>query len=456
MSRRTRARRHRSSCACTSREDDVGKVIGRGGRIVRALRTRRPRERRPRGPARARRDRRVTGPRDVRLRPGAGGSSAEARARGRRARRAAARPRRLVRRRAARASDPERFAVGARLLRGGASGEVVVASKRAGGRLVIRLDRRGARGDDARGAAARRCRRTGEDELLRRSSSSGSTWSRRADASARARRATSLPGVANDVARARRRARLLPLVGGLCPRHRPRSGTNRCRARLLRPRTDARLQHRRLHPGSARVRVAHRAASGRGRARRRSSSCGCSPTATTRPLRAGQVDDEPYGGGAGHGAARRRRRRGARRRLRRPAGPPRGRADAAGPAARRRPSSRSSPPSRAADAPLRALRGLRRAHRRAPRHRLDLDRPVRALERRPAGDGARSTRSRGGCPGALAEGSASWRASRRSSTGGLEYPHYTRPAEFRGWRVPDVLLSGDHAQVERWRASGAR
>lgn len=33
----------------------------------------------------------------------------------------------------------------------------------------------------------------------------------------------------------------------------------------------------------------------------------------------------------------------------------------------------------------------------------------------------------------------------------LEYPHYTRPAEFRGWRVPDVLLSGDHGAVERWR-----
>ena len=33
----------------------------------------------------------------------------------------------------------------------------------------------------------------------------------------------------------------------------------------------------------------------------------------------------------------------------------------------------------------------------------------------------------------------------------LEYPHYTRPPEFRGWRVPDVLLSGDHAAVARWR-----
>lgn len=37
------------------------------------------------------------------------------------------------------------------------------------------------------------------------------------------------------------------------------------------------------------------------------------------------------------------------------------------------------------------------------------------------------------------------------STGLLEHPHYTRPAEFRGWKVPDILLSGHHANIERWR-----
>jgi len=37
------------------------------------------------------------------------------------------------------------------------------------------------------------------------------------------------------------------------------------------------------------------------------------------------------------------------------------------------------------------------------------------------------------------------------SDGLLEYPHYTRPAEFRGWEVPPVLRSGDHARVQRWR-----
>ncbi|ATO47984.1 tRNA (guanosine(37)-N1)-methyltransferase TrmD [Brevibacillus laterosporus] len=37
------------------------------------------------------------------------------------------------------------------------------------------------------------------------------------------------------------------------------------------------------------------------------------------------------------------------------------------------------------------------------------------------------------------------------STGLLEHPHYTRPADFRGWKVPDILLSGHHANIERWR-----
>jgi tRNA (guanine37-N1)-methyltransferase len=37
------------------------------------------------------------------------------------------------------------------------------------------------------------------------------------------------------------------------------------------------------------------------------------------------------------------------------------------------------------------------------------------------------------------------------SVGLLEYPHYTRPPEFRGWSVPEVLVSGDHAKIEKWR-----
>ena len=37
------------------------------------------------------------------------------------------------------------------------------------------------------------------------------------------------------------------------------------------------------------------------------------------------------------------------------------------------------------------------------------------------------------------------------ATGILEYPHYTRPPEYRGWDIPDVLLSGNHAEIDRWR-----
>lgn len=42
------------------------------------------------------------------------------------------------------------------------------------------------------------------------------------------------------------------------------------------------------------------------------------------------------------------------------------------------------------------------------------------------------------------------------SHGLLEYPHYTRPAEFRGMKVPEILLSGHHAEIEKWRAEQAR
>jgi tRNA (guanine37-N1)-methyltransferase len=44
----------------------------------------------------------------------------------------------------------------------------------------------------------------------------------------------------------------------------------------------------------------------------------------------------------------------------------------------------------------------------------------------------------------------------RELEGGLEYPQYTRPAEFRGWSVPDVLLSGDHRRIEEWRREQSR
>ncbi len=42
------------------------------------------------------------------------------------------------------------------------------------------------------------------------------------------------------------------------------------------------------------------------------------------------------------------------------------------------------------------------------------------------------------------------------SHGTLEYPHYTRPAEFRGMKVPEILLSGNHAEIEKWRREQAK
>ena len=56
-------------------------------------------------------------------------------------------------------------------------------------------------------------------------------------------------------------------------------------------------------------------------------------------------------------------------------------------------------------------------------------------------------------PGALGHRALGGRGvvQRRRSSGAPEYPHYTRPAEYRGWRVPDVLLSGHHARIREWR-----
>jgi tRNA (guanine37-N1)-methyltransferase len=56
-------------------------------------------------------------------------------------------------------------------------------------------------------------------------------------------------------------------------------------------------------------------------------------------------------------------------------------------------------------------------------------------------------------PGALGCEESAQRES--FADGLLDYPHYTRPAEYRGMKVPDVLLSGNHAEIERWRRSEA-
>jgi len=60
-------------------------------------------------------------------------------------------------------------------------------------------------------------------------------------------------------------------------------------------------------------------------------------------------------------------------------------------------------------------------------------------------------------PGALGhEESAEQESFSAALDGDPEYPHYTRPAEFRGWTVPEVLLSGHHARIEQWRRERSR
>jgi len=59
-------------------------------------------------------------------------------------------------------------------------------------------------------------------------------------------------------------------------------------------------------------------------------------------------------------------------------------------------------------------------------------------------------------PGAIRGESGTVESFSAALEGGLEYPHYTRPAEFRGWRVPEVLLSGNHALIETWRRDRSR
>jgi tRNA (guanine37-N1)-methyltransferase len=59
-------------------------------------------------------------------------------------------------------------------------------------------------------------------------------------------------------------------------------------------------------------------------------------------------------------------------------------------------------------------------------------------------------------PGALSEGSGEDESFSEAFGGAREHPHYTRPADFRGWKVPEVLLSGDHARVQAWRRENLR
>jgi tRNA (guanine37-N1)-methyltransferase len=60
-------------------------------------------------------------------------------------------------------------------------------------------------------------------------------------------------------------------------------------------------------------------------------------------------------------------------------------------------------------------------------------------------------------PGALGDAESATEESYSAALEGApEYPHYTRPASYRGWEVPEVLLSGDHAKVQEWRRARSR
>ena len=59
-------------------------------------------------------------------------------------------------------------------------------------------------------------------------------------------------------------------------------------------------------------------------------------------------------------------------------------------------------------------------------------------------------------PGAIRAESGAVESFSGELEGGLEYPQYTRPPEFRGWRVPEVLLSGDHRRIDEWRREQSR
>ncbi len=59
-------------------------------------------------------------------------------------------------------------------------------------------------------------------------------------------------------------------------------------------------------------------------------------------------------------------------------------------------------------------------------------------------------------PGAIREESGAVETFSAALEGGAEFPQYTRPPEFNGWSVPDVLLSGDHARIESWRREQSR
>ncbi len=173
------------------------------------------------------------------------------------------------------------------------------------------------------------------------------------------------------------------------------------------------------------------------------------------PLSSRQVDDEPYGGGAGHGASRRRRRGGARRRS--TGAFPEHRVVALTPKGRQL--TQALVEELAAEERLTLLSARfegfdERIVEHLASDAISVGPYVLSNGDLPAMIVVDAIARR--LPGALAEGSGELESFSAELGGGLEYPHYTRPAEFRGWRVPGVLLSGDHAKIDSWRREQVR
>ena len=341
---------------------------------------------------------------------------------------------------------PERLAKGAVVHVGGEPAEIV-ESKRAGGRPVIRLDRPVDRGAEllvaARGAAAARTRTR---------TTSSSSWGLRSRRTAAARSAacrTSSPA-SRTTSSCSTRASACRSSTPACARSTwTRAPCTSCPASAATGNLGwPPYAARHLHPRSARLRECVRAAAARVGARLRARAAPLQlprhDAAARRPGRRRAVRRRRR-----HGAAGRRRRRRARRRVRRPAVAPRRRAHAAGPPAdaggRRRAGRRG-----ARDAPVGPLRGLRRARRRAPGERRDLDRPVRPLGRRAARDGDRRRGRPPAAGRARQRGVRAWRRASRPSSKAGSSTRTTRgrPSSAAG-TVPDVLLSGDHGRVGR-------
>ena len=318
-------------------------------------------------------------------------------------------------RRSARTSGTPRISRAA----GWSTATVEVGRVRAPGRAALVRGARGRarrRGGPARAARARR-RALGRRRGAASSTSTWPSWAKRARLPSAPSRC---PAIAPAPDAARRR-HALPGVVRVVPRPAPRRAT-RCahghELRTLNPREHTSLQRR---PGR---RHAVRRRRRDGAARRRH----------------------------GRGAARLLRRRS--RRAARPA--PRDRADARRADARRQLRRRAR--GRAGDhAAVRALRGLRRAHRRSTspptRCRSGATCSRAASWRR----WSSWTRCCASCPARSGHADSALEESFSAALGGdPEYPHYTRPAEYRGWKVPEVLLSGHHEEIRQWRRARSR